>query len=122
VTKKVLDVGQCNADHNQITQLLSREFDVEIQRAHSFDEATQMALDTPFDLILINRILDAGGTAGMSILNAIKTQPSTAETPVMIVSNYADAQADAVSAGGMAGFGKLELDLEKTRDLLSQVL
>ncbi|MFT5301266.1 MAG: CheY-like chemotaxis protein [Mariniblastus sp.] len=122
MTKKVLDVGQCNADHNQITQLLSREFDVEIQRAHSFDEATQMALDTPFDLILINRILDAGGTAGMSILNAIKTQPSTAETPVMIVSNYADAQADAVSAGGMAGFGKLELDLEKTRDLLSQVL
>lgn len=122
MTKKVPDVGQCNADHSQITQLLSREFDVEIQRAHSFDEATQMALDTPFDLILINRILDADGTAGMSILHSLKTQPSTAETPVMIVSNYADAQADAVSAGGMAGFGKSELDLEKTRDLLSQVL
>ncbi len=122
VSRKVLDVGQCNPDHARITEFLQREFDVEIQRAHSFDEAVKSALDTPFDLILINRILDADGTAGMAILYELKSQPSTADVPVMIVSNYLDAQNSAVESGAIRGFGKSELNKPATREMLAKYL
>ncbi len=122
MTSKVLEIGQCNADHERIAQVLSRDFDVNIERAHSFDEAIQKALDTPFDLILINRILDADGTLGMAILHELKSQPSTAEIPVMIVSNYEETQADAVAAGAEGGFGKSALDDSETKQALSQFL
>lgn len=122
MSRKVLDVGQCNPDHSQISAFLRREFDVEIQRAHLFDEAVKLALDTPFDLILINRILDADGTAGMAILHELKSQPSTAETPVMIVSNFQDAQDTAVESGAVRGFGKAELEQNATKESLAKFL
>jgi DNA-binding response OmpR family regulator len=122
VTKKVLDVGQCNLDHGNISNLLKREFDAEVQRAHSFDEATKMASDTPYDLILINRILDADGTAGMAVLHELKNQPATNAFPVMIVSNFQDAQDEAVKSGAESGFGKSELDSDSTRERLAQFL
>jgi response regulator RpfG family c-di-GMP phosphodiesterase len=122
VSRKVLDVGQCNPDHSRISKFLKREFDVEVQRAYSFDEAVKSALDTPFDLILINRILDADGTAGMAILHELKSQPSTADVPVMIVSNYQDAQDTAVESGAVRGFGKSELNNPATKDSLAEYL
>lgn len=120
--RKVLDVGQCNADHSRITSTLEQNFDVEIHRAHSHDEAIKLALDTPFDLILINRLLDADGTPGMDILSTLKTNPSTAEVPVMVVSNYDDAQQAAVAGGAVEGFGKAALDAEETKELLVKFL
>ena len=114
MTRKVLDVGQCNADNSRISSLLQQHFDVEVDRSHSHDEAIKLALDTPYDLILINRILDADSTAGMDILASLKTKPSTAETPVMIVSNYQETQDEAVARGAVAGFGKSELDADET--------
>ena len=114
MSRKVLDVGQCNADNSRISSLLKKHFDVEIDRSHSHDEAIKAALDTPYDLILINRILDADSTAGMDILASLKTKPSTAETPVMVVSNYQETQEEAVSRGAVPGFGKSELDAEET--------
>ena len=122
MSRNVLDVGQCNADHTRISNLLNRQFDVRIQRAHSFDEALKMALDTPFDLILINRIMDADGAPGADILNALKSQPSTAEVPVMIVSNYEESQESAVAAGAVRGFGKAALDDAETTELLRQFI
>ena len=109
-------------DHSRISELLIREFGAEVQQAHSFDEATKMAADTPFYLILINRILDADGTAGMAILHELKTQPATAEVPIMIISNYQDAQESAVQSGAQLGFGKAELDADPTRERLAAIL
>jgi len=114
VSRKVLDVGQCNADNSRISSLLQKHFDVEVDRSHSHDEAIKLALDTPYDLILINRILDADSTAGMDILASLKTKPSTAQTPVMVVSNYQQTQEEAVSRGAVPGFGKSELDADET--------
>ena len=122
MSRKVLDVGQCKPDHSRISSFLNREFDVEIHQAHSFDEAIKSALDTPFDLILINRILDADGTDGMAVLYELKTQPSTADVPVMIVSNYQNAQDIALESGAVRGFGKAELNNPATKDLLARFL
>ena len=122
MTKKVLDVGQCNADHSRISDLLTRSFDVQISRAHSHDEALQLATDTPFDLILINRLMDADGSEGMSILHTLKSKPDTSEVPVMIVSNFEDAQNSAVESGAKRGFGKSALDDKETINVLSELL
>ena len=61
VKRRLLDVGQCNADHFRISKTLGKIFDIEIQRAHSHDEAIKLAMATPFNLVLINRLLDADG-------------------------------------------------------------
>ena len=122
MTRKVLDVGQCNADHSSITSTLKKNFDVEIHRAHSHSEAIKLAGDTAFDLILINRLLDADGTPGMDILNALKANASTAEVPVMVVSNYKEAQEKAVEKGAVEGFGKAALNSAETMEILSKYL
>ena len=95
---------------------------VEVDRSHSHDEAVKLALDTPYDLILVNRILDADATQGMDILSTLKTKPSTAETPVMIVSNYQQTQDEAVARGAVAGFGKATLDSDETLEKLTLYL
>lgn len=120
--RKVLDVGQCDADNSRINSTLGQHFDVEIHRAHSHDEAVKLAMDTTFDLILINRLLDADGSPGMDVLSSLKTKPSTAETPVMVVSNYDDAQKSAVEAGAVQGFGKAALGADETKELLAKYL
>jgi CheY-like chemotaxis protein len=122
VKRKLLDVGQCNADHSQISATLGKFFDVEIQRAHSHEQAIKLAADAHFDLIMINRLLDADGSPGMDILRSLKTTPATAGIPVMIVSNFEDAQKAAVDAGAVTGFGKAALAKQETKELLAQYL
>ena len=122
VKRRLLDVGQCNADHFRISKTLGKIFDIEIQRAHSHDEAIKLAMATPFNLVLINRLLDADGSPALDVLNSLKATPSTAETPVMIVSNFEDAQKTAVEAGAVQGFGKAALDSDETKELLAKYL
>jgi CheY-like chemotaxis protein len=102
--------------------MLNQNFDVEIQRADSYDQAIQMATATPFDLILINRLLDADGSPGMPILKQLKSDVSTAKIPVMLVSNYTEAQQAAVQAGAIPGFGKATLGQPATIENLRSVL
>ena len=118
----VLDVGQCNADNYRISELLTKHFDVQVDRSHSTFQALEAAAKKTYDLILINRILDADSSAGMDVLASLKLNASTAEIPVMIVSNYEDAQELAVAKGAVAGFGKADLDSEETLSKLKKYL
>ena len=120
--RKVLDVGQCNFDHTRISHFLKTNFDVEISQAHSFDEAIALAGESSWDLVLINRLLDADQSSGMEILKSLKSNEVTAAIPVMLVSNFEDAQKAAVDAGAEAGFGKANLDAETTLESLGKFL
>ena len=120
--RKVLDVGQCNADNYRISELLKKHFDVKVDRSHSIAQAIESASKNTYDLILINRLLDADGSAGMDVLASLKLNPSSAKIPVMIVSNYEDAQELAMQKGAVAGFGKGALDSEETLAKLNQYL
>lgn len=122
IVRNVLDVGQCSPDHFSISQMLTKHFEVQVQQAHSFDEAIQQASITCFDLILINRVLDADGTSGYEILKALKADPVTAEQPVMLVSNFEDAQQQAIADGAVQGFGKSKLHQQETLDMLKPFL
>lgn len=120
--KTVLSVGQCRPDHAAISHFLTSNFDVDVVSA-DLPADTQTALSQQaIDLVLINRKLDADYSDGMEILGALKADPSTADIPVMLVSNFADWQEKAVAAGAVYGFGKSELSLPATVDRVAAVL
>ena len=122
MSKTVLNVGQCNPDHASISGLLTKNFGVDVHRANSHDEAIKMTAELKPALVLINRLYDANGSEGMETLRALKSDDATANIPVMIVSNYADAQTAATEAGAVQGFGKSALADPKTVSLLTEFL
>jgi CheY-like chemotaxis protein len=122
MSKTVIDVGQCDLDHGNITRLLTAQFGADVVRAHSHDEAIELTRQHTPALVLINRLLDADRSEGMTVLASLKADGSTANVPVMIVSNFDDAQQAAIAAGAVEGFGKSALDAPATTELLSQYL
>jgi two-component system chemotaxis response regulator CheY len=118
--KRVLSIGQCYADHISISRLLQREFEAEVVPA---EEAAQaLAESEPYDLILVNRVLDADGTSGLDVIRELKTIGTLGRVPVMLVSNHQDAQREAVELGALPGFGKSALDHPRTIERLRKTL
>jgi len=107
--KRVLSVGQCFADHSGITRVLRGSFGAVVVAADSTQDALDKLREGTFALVLVNRLLDADGSSGMNVIRAIKAEESLRSVPVMLVSNYEEAQAQAVQAGAVSGFGKAAL-------------
>ena len=120
--RRVLNVGQCGPDHSSISRMLTQHFEVSIDRADSADETYEMMREQAYDLVLINRKLDADYSDGSTILKRIKSDAALSSTPVMIVSNFEDAQEAAVRAGAERGFGKAELNAPDVIERLGIVL
>jgi CheY-like chemotaxis protein len=120
--KRVLDVGQCSPDHSAICRLLEREFGAEVARADGLDDALAQLRASKFDLVLVNRKLDADDSDGLEVLRTIHADSALAAMPVMLVTNYPEHQAAAVAAGAAPGFGKAELSAQATREKLAGFL
>ena len=120
--KRVLDVGQCGPDHDTIRRYLTSHFDVEIVQTHGLADTLTELRAGHFDLVLINRKLDADYSDGIEILREIKAAAEIAHVPVMLVTNYPEHQEAAVAAGAHRGFGKLEFDDPATKEKLAAVL
>jgi DNA-binding NarL/FixJ family response regulator len=120
--KRVLDVGQCGPDHAAIRRYLTSHFDVEIVQTHGRADTLAELRTGRFDLVLINRKLDADYSDGIEILREIKTVAEVAHVPVMLITNYPEHQEAAVAAGAHHGFGKLEFDDPATKAKLAAVL
>lgn len=122
MAKRVLDVGQCSMDHASIRRLVEGQFGAEIVQTNGIDDTLQRLTDEQFDLVLVNRKLDADYSDGLNVIRAIKREAALSSTPVMLVSNYPDAQEEAVAAGAVPGFGKAELSQPATREKLRPFL
>jgi DNA-binding NarL/FixJ family response regulator len=107
--KRVLSVGQCFADHSGISYALQRAFGAEVVGASTASEAMAKLRSEAFALVLINRIFDADGESGIDLIRVLKADSSLAAVPLMLVSNYDDAQKQATDAGALPGFGKASL-------------
>lgn len=118
----VLDVGQCNMDHGNLSAMLAERFGAAVQRAHTIDEALAALRNAHYDLVLANRVFDADGAEGLDLIRRMQTDPQTRSIPVMLVSNYADAQETAVALGARPGFGKAALDRPETIAVLAPFL
>jgi CheY-like chemotaxis protein len=120
--KRVLDVGQCGPDHATIRRYLTSHLDCQIVQAHSLDDALAQLKSGCFDLVLVNRKLDADYSDGLEVIRQIKSDPAIADVPVMLITNYPEHQEAAIAAGAIHGFGKLEFDKPQTRERLATAL
>jgi two-component system chemotaxis response regulator CheY len=120
--KKVLSLGQCMADHTGISWLLSSHFGAEAMPAATFEDALAKLRQDDFVLVLVNRILDYDGQRGLDFITRLKEDEQLRTLPVMLVSNYEDAQQEAVARGALPGFGKAELRQPQTLGRLRAVL
>jgi CheY-like chemotaxis protein len=107
--KRVLSVGQCFADHSAISRVLRSTFAAEVIAVDSTRQALDQLRRETFALVLVNRVFDADGSSGMDLIRALKADEQLRSLPVMLVSNYEDAQTQAVEAGATLGFGKAAL-------------
>jgi two-component system chemotaxis response regulator CheY len=116
--RRVLSVGQCGMDQGRIASVLRTGFGAEVVGADTEAEALRLLRGGSFDLVLVNRVFDADGGSGIDFIRQVKGDEELKVTPVMLVSNYADAQEQAVAAGAQPGFGKAALGSEQTAELL----
>lgn len=114
MTKRVLAVGNCSYDHGNISAAIRKHFDAEVAAASDADEAITALTGQAFDLVLINRLLEYDRSSGVDLIRRIKSDPGLGDPPIMLVSNFPEAQAEAVDAGAVLGFGKKALDSSET--------
>ena len=120
---RVLSVGQCAFDQRTLTQQFGRQFQAEVVGAESFSEAIGVLRSGTFDLVLVNRVTDADGSSGLDLIGELQADPTLATLPVMLVSDYADAQSAAVALGAQPGFGKSALrDARRLDTIVGAVL
>jgi len=120
--RRVLNVGQCGFDHGTIARFLNRDFGADVVGAGTSREAVELLRGEKFDLVLVNRVSDADGSSGLELIRTLKADPALAGVPVMLVSNYPDAQEQAEAIGAIPGFGKSEISKTKAQERLRQVL
>ena len=97
-------------------------FTADILEANTSDETLSLMRQQPFDLVLINRKLDRDYSDGIEIIRQIKSDEALSSTPVMLLSNYAEYQQEAVKAGAEPGFGKGQLGDAEAIDALRRFL
>jgi CheY-like chemotaxis protein len=107
--RQILSIGQCAADHFRIAQTFKEHFAAVVVGADNEEEARQILEQRQFDLILINRVLDANGASGLDVIGVLRQDPANETLPIMLVSNYPEAQMEAVERGAVKGFGKAAL-------------
>jgi len=119
-SKRVLSVGQCFADHSSLSRTLKKHFDADVVPADSAAAALGLLDQQAFDLVLVNRVFDGSGGSGVELIRQLTQR--TPPLPVMLVSNYEDAQREAATAGARPGFGKAALGqpqmLARVKDVL----
>jgi CheY-like chemotaxis protein len=120
--KRVLDVGQCGPDHATISSYLKKNFGCDVGSADGAIDTLDQLKNGQFDLVLVNRKLDADYSDGIEVIKQIKAEASLSRIPVMLVTNYPEHQEAAVAVGAIRGFGKLEFNNPDTRARLEEVL
>jgi len=120
--KTVLDIGNCDADHMFIQSMLQSNFSATLVRSHGLDDALEKLQEQEVDLILINRLLDIGGSEGIEILRHLKADAKLKEIPTMLITNYEEHQQAAIKEGAVRGFGKSALSSDETRSVIEAAL
>jgi two-component system chemotaxis response regulator CheY len=120
--KRVLSIGNCGFDNGSISGVLRQEFGAETVTADDWQEAESLLKAGGIDLVIVNRKLDMDHSDGLAIIETIKQTEETASVPVMLLSNYAEYQEQAVALGAELGFGKAELRSPETKKKLAKLL
>jgi two-component system, chemotaxis family, chemotaxis protein CheY len=118
----ILSVGQCGFDHTKIARHLEQAFGARVVGVENCEEAISALRRERYDLVLVNRVNDSDDAPGVDLIRSVKAEPGLAGVPMMLVSNYPEAQQEAEALGALPGFGKSDLASEKTRTRLGAIL
>ena len=122
MSKRVILVGHCSPDSSYLSIAVKAVLpDATVERAGD-DVSLNAALNSHPDLLLVNRVLDGDYRSCDGVQLIAHCRASHPDLPVMLISNFADAQASAVSLGALPGFGKSELTSTRTREILASAL
>jgi len=116
----ILNIGQCDVDGPRMTELFRRELRANVLRADNVGEAEQILQDQPVDLVLVNRELAFDDEPGIEVIDDLRRAGCAA--PIMLVSDYEEAQEEALQHGAIRGFGKSQLQDPATIQMLRDVI
>src|ERR1700678_2730956 len=120
--KKVGLVGHCGPDSSYLRMTIgSIDRGVQILAADDDDSLSRL-LGGGVSLLLFNRVLDFGFDEKEGIAIIRKLHKHDPNLKMMLVSNYPEAQAAAVAAGALPGFGKRDLGSPRVKELLRAAL
>jgi DNA-binding NarL/FixJ family response regulator len=122
MAKRVVLIGHCGPDSSYLRMTVSRA-SREIQVVAADDKAElDRAISEGADLLLFNRVLDYGfdETEGAALISKLRAKHP--ELKMMLVSNYPEAQAQAIAAGALPGFGKRELGTPRVAELIREAI
>ncbi len=107
-------------DHGALRRLVETHFGASCEAADSIEQACKAVQEKRYDLVLVNRVFEFTGEQGVDLVRQLtKERP---EVPVMLVSNFAEAQREAEAAGAVPGFGKGALNDPQTIARLAEHL
>ena len=115
-------VGHCGFDSGSLSRFASEVApDAQVVRVN--DQRSLDNLTGPDTLLLVNRVLDGRfdvGGSGIELIKTLVAQPNPG--PVMLISNYDDAQQQAQAAGALPGFGKSQVGDPAVRERIARVI
>jgi len=120
--KKVALVGHCGPDSSYLKMTVSSiDRDVQVVAADD-DDSLRRILSAGANLLLFNRVLDFGFDEKEGIAMIRNLHKHYPNLKMMLVSNYPEAQAAAVAAGALPGFGKRDLGSPRVKEMLRDAL
>lgn len=120
--KKVALIGHCGPDSSYLRMaVMQASKGAKVVGADERDEL-QKVLEDGVDLLLFNRELGYGfdEEKGVDVIKRLRAENPNLK--MMLVTNYPDAQQDAIAAGALPGFGKRELGSPRVVQLLKDAL
>src|SRR6266516_6191919 len=122
MSKRIALVGHCGPDSSYLRMAVIRAATgAQILMADD-DSELKAALEQGVDLILFNRELGYGFQDMMGVDAIKRLRAANPNQKMMLVSNYAEAQAAAVANGALPGFGKREIGSPRVTELLRGAL
>ena len=119
--KTVVLVGHCGPDMFMLKTAVGRALpEATIVSVNDVDALGEYR--TSASLLLVNRELDGGfdSRGGIELIQQVIQQDDP--PVVMLISNYEDAQQEALAAGATLGFGKTQLYDKSTVQLLREAV
>ena len=122
MAQRIALIGHCGPDSSYLRMAVSRAAKgAQIVSADDTASLDQLIAEG-VDLLLFNRVLDYGfdDTEGAAVIR--KLRAAHPNLKMMLVSNYPEAQAEALAAGALPGFGKREMGSPRVTDLIRSAL
>lgn len=121
IRPRIALVGHCGPDSFAIRSAVQAMVPgADVRFVNDTPGAMRAAADG--ELLLVNRVLDGDftSTSGLELIRAVVGSGAAGRT--MLVSNFADAQQEAESAGALPGFGKGQLYSAAMRERIAAAL